>query len=124
METYTHQYLCDKCGFKMEIQSSQKDGTKINQIDEGVPFNCLKPKCFGEMRLKVLSPDEQRLDALRKANAMASAEAMKMAGIYKEGNEPKMVLVDDPDGKRGAERVPESVVKSLEDKANQALQGL
>ena len=121
---YHHQFVCDKCGFKMEIESPEKDIKKINQEEEGVPLKCLKPRCGGILRGKTLTPDEVRLDGLRRANAQASAEAFKMASIYKEGNEPKMVLVDDPDGKKGAERVPESVITSLESKAREALNNL
>jgi hypothetical protein len=109
---------------KMDIESPEKDIKKVNQEDEGVPLKCLKKTCGGILRGKTLTLDEVRLDGLRRANAQASAEALKMASIYKEGNAPKMVLVDDPDGKRGAERVPESVLNSLEEKANQALEGL
>jgi hypothetical protein len=121
---YHHEYQCDKCGFKMEIESIEKDIKNINQEAEGIPSKCFRPKCGGNINPRIISKEQARLEGLRKANAEASAEAYKLASMAEQANPNPMVAVSDPDGRKSPEQIPQKTLDSLESKVTPLLTNL
>jgi len=123
---YKHYLACSKCAFKFSIEHEESNNTKIGVDKMKCPM-CGKPIQIDPNMLNVSG--RPSMENQSKMNAEASREAQKMAGEQKRRDEEtgegrEIPVTSYQKGSQGKiERVPEKVIKSIEEKITPDLEG-
>jgi len=122
---YRHFLICVKNGHKFNIESPEKNNTKIGVDKMKCPI-CGSPVQLDPAYLAV--DTKPSLEAQRRLNAEASAYALKLANEARarDREENPMVTINPPPGESGKKplRVPKKVVESIEEKVSPEIEKL